>query len=774
MGIRKFIPWPAIALTAAQVMTTYDHEAIDYSTYVSPFVGTTGGGNMFPGVSSGPFAVVKLGPDVSSGTTDAYSGYLPSGNITGFSMLHESGTGGAPKYGVVSQMPVAGRIMDPLADFSMGRRSEDLAEVGYYKSSLANGVTVELAATNHAGVYQYTFPSEQTNSIYVDITHVLPSFRGFGWGQEYRGRNIAVTTDGRYTGEGSYNKGWNLSPDWTIYFCGKFSEKPQSARVFKGSNITEARMADTSSVNTRVAEKIGGIFEFDSSTVTSYVGVSWISTDRACEYMEQELSGPPKFEDVVQTAKDRWNNEVFSKITTSSTNDNDLKLLYTALYGMHLIPSNRTGENPLWTSNEPYYDDIFTFWDLFRCSTALTHVLQPEAYEEQIRSIIDIWRHDGFMPDGRSSNFNGRTQGGSNADNVLADAYVKGVQGSINWEDGYSAIKEDAETQPPNNNDPIAPEASTKEGRGALPDWLKYGYITPSFTRAVSRSVEYSVNDFSLYQVATGLGKTADAQKYLDRSRNWRNHWNPDASSNGHSGFMVPRKADGSFVDQDPLSCGGCYWGDAYYQGLPWEYSMNAHHDFAHTTELVGGTLRMVDRLEKMFEEGLSSRAGKLSGTIFNPANEPSFTTPYLYNFVGRQDLAVQRSRYVAKTFYTTATNGIPGNSDAGAMQTWLLWNMIGLYPLTGQTTFLIGSPWFESMSINLGNGRALKITSSGGNSDTAYYVQSLRVNGENWTKNWLTWSDVFENGGTMEFVLGTQAKKWDTGDPPPSPASDK
>ncbi|KAF2223832.1 glycosyl hydrolase family 92-domain-containing protein [Elsinoe ampelina] len=87
------------------------------------------------------------------------------------------------------------------------------------------------------------------------------------------------------------------------------------------------------------------------------------------------------------------------------------------------------------------------------------------------REGLDVWRNDGFFPDGRSSNFNGRTQGGSNADNVLADAYVKGVRGQIDWDDAYEAIRMDAEQVPVNNNDPIAPEASTKEGRGALPDW---------------------------------------------------------------------------------------------------------------------------------------------------------------------------------------------------------------------------------------------------------------------------------------------------------------
>jgi putative alpha-1,2-mannosidase len=266
------------------------------------------------------------------------------------------------------------------------------------------------------------------------------------------------------------------------------------------------------------------------------------------------------------------------------------------------------------------------------------------------------------MPDARSSNFNGRVQGGSNADNVLADAFVKGVRGAINWDDGFAAMQTDAEVTPANNFDPKAPDSSTKEGRGALPDWLQYGYITPRFSRAVSRAVEYSTNDFGLHQVAAGLGKTSDAEVYLNRSRNWRNHWNPNATSEGHSGFVVPRNANGSFVPQDPKDCGGCYWGDAYYEDNAWIYSMNAIHDVEELKRRIGGDERFVDRLDKLFDL-----------KIFNAGNEPGFNSPFLYNFVrGKQHKSVERSRYIS-SLYNESESGLPGNSDAGAMESNLL-----------------------------------------------------------------------------------------------------
>ena len=163
---------------------------------------------MFPGVAR-PFGVVKIGPDLYTGA-DSYSGYQPAGNVTGFTLMHESGTGGAPKYGVVAQMPVLGNVSNPLLDLSQPRATGDVAQVGYYKSTLSSGVATELAATEHAGILQHTFPSKALANVVVDVSHVLPSFRGLGLGQNYTGGNITLTEDGHYEGSGTYNNGWNL------------------------------------------------------------------------------------------------------------------------------------------------------------------------------------------------------------------------------------------------------------------------------------------------------------------------------------------------------------------------------------------------------------------------------------------------------------------------------------------------------------------------------------------------------------------------------------
>lgn len=653
--------------------------------------GAFNGGNTFPGVSL-PFGMVKLGPDVFTGH-DSYSGDSNGGNFTGFSMMHESGTGGAPKYGVVSQMPVLGNISNPLADLNDTRAKPDSNAVGYYKASLGSNITVELSCTSRAGFYQYSFPARKQANVVVDASHVLPSYRGQGLSQQYLGGNITVSNN-HYEGYGDYNNGWNRAPDWRIYFCGYF-DSSASVKTFVGQNQNGSVLSQYSTATSAVSTaRLGAVFSFSGKNVTSRVGISFISSAQACSNVNTQIPSGTTLSTLTSNAKQVWNEEVLSKVTTTETGLSNLQLLYSSMYHMHLLPSNRTGENPLWKSSEPYYDDTFTTWDLFRCTFSLLQIFQPSMYEEYIRSLIDIFRFEGYVPDARSSNFNGATQGGSNSDNVLADAYVKGVRGAVNWTTGYEAMVKNAEVTPVNNNDPRDLSSSTKEGRGALPDWLKYGYITPKYGRAVTRAAEYSVNDFSLSQVATGLGNTADAKKYVARSRNWRNHWNPNATALNFTGFLVPRSTQG-FIEQNPLACGGCYWGDAYYEALPWEYSFAPHHDISTLIALSGGPAAFVARLEMTFTPGVntSGRSAAFNNTIFNPGNEPSFTTPYLYNFVGRQDLSVKQSRNIAKSYYSPTPDGLPGNSDAGAMESWLLWNMLGLYPLAGQTTFLIGSP---------------------------------------------------------------------------------
>lgn len=94
--------------------------------------------------------------------------------------------------------------------------------------------------------------------------------------------------------------------------------------------------------------------------MTSKVGISWISTDKACQFLDEI----PHWDlnTTVKAAETQWNEQVLSKIDVTTTNETQLEMFYTGLYHSHLMPSDRTGENPYWESEEPYYDDFYTLW----------------------------------------------------------------------------------------------------------------------------------------------------------------------------------------------------------------------------------------------------------------------------------------------------------------------------------------------------------------------------------------------------------------------------
>jgi putative alpha-1,2-mannosidase len=245
-----------------------------------------------------------------------------------------------------------------------------------------------------------------------------------------------------------------------------------------------------------------------------------------------------------------------------------------------------------------------------------------------------------------------------------------------------------------------------------------------------------------------------------------------------YTGFLAPIWGNGTVQeDYDPLSCGGCEWSSITYEGLPIEYSWTIPFDMATLIDFMGGPNTTESRLDTMFIPGLRSGgvgSGGTNGagtTLFNPGNEPSFGTPFLYNYLqGRQHKSVLRSRETVNTYYSAEANGLPGNSDAGAVDSWLIWNLIGLYPVVTQPVYLILSPWFDDITLDLGDYKTLHITADG-LSEKSYYIQSVTVNGQAWDQSWISHKDlVGNNGSSIHFVLGPTPKSWDTGALPPSP----
>ncbi|KAE8857708.1 hypothetical protein PTNB73_08956 [Pyrenophora teres f. teres] len=787
---------------------------VDYARFVNPFIGSEGaisgyaygGGDVFVG-GAVPFGMVKLGIDTFEEPVNQSAlkgGYTPKGHVTGISLMHQSGTGGGPKYGFPAQMPLTAidddvNLLDNRT-YWQDRVEEDIATVGYFRTKLKSGVKVELSASRHAGLHHYTYPSTSGKHVLVDFSHYLPHPTRAWDSQFYAGGEIEVHPDSStYAGYTSIAGGWNIGAPVTVYVCGEFDSPPNDAKAFKGRNTfpvsrhfrtfdngTTPWPAFTGSTarSGPMNDRVGAVFTWNNITeVKSRVGISFMSIGKACAYKNSELSSW-SIKETTQAARDEWNRDVFSKIrvdTSESANKTRLALLYSSLYFMHLIPSERVGENPLWESDEPYWDDFYTMWDLFRNQVSLWHLIQPSYYESMIRSLIDMSKHEGYMPDGRSGNYNGLVQGGLNADNVLADAYVKGLTGMINWTEGYAAVKKDADVLPFFDQNPVDPQGSLKEGRSALDDWIPLGYVSADRnTRAVSKTVEYSLNDFAVSQIAADEAP-GDHDLYLRRSAGWQLSWDPEASSRNFTGFVMPRFANGTFhKTYNITNCGDCNWGDESYEGTAFEYSFVIPHDISRVITLMDGPAHFETRLDYIFQPNTSGVDLGVNGlgitTINNVANEPDFQTPYLYNYLNKQWKSVERSRQLANEFYFNTTNGIPGNSDAGALNCWLVWQMLGLYPVVTTPVYLLESPWFDDINMTVNHDKTLRIRAEGlddGHGRQGYYVQSIRINGIEWDRNWFKHEDadgIMTRGGEILFRLGPKRAVWETGDVPPSP----
>ena len=241
------------------------------------------------------------------------------------------------------------------------------------------------------------------------------------------------------------------------------------------------------------------------------VGISYVSTQQAKRNIPD-----CDFDTQLHNVRESWEQQL-SKIQIEGTTK-DKRMFYTALYHTMLMPVDKTGENPKWTET-PYYDDYYAIWDTYRTSTPLITLLDEKREAEIVNSLLNIYKREGYMPDARSGDCNGRTQGGSNAEVMIADAFVKGVKG-INYNLALQAMLKDAEEDPGADHE--------KHGRGGLKEYTDLGYIPYGIDRAGNRTIDYAYDDYCIALVAKGLGRTDIYERYLKQSQYWKNLWRSD------------------------------------------------------------------------------------------------------------------------------------------------------------------------------------------------------------------------------------------------------
>ena len=667
--------------------------AQDYSRYVDPRIGNEGLGRTFPGPCM-PYGMAKPGPDA---VTMPNAGWAPIPEpVKGFSQMHVSGTGGGQKYGNI--------LIQPYLDSKeiIQKRVDEKISLGYYVCTFENGIRTEITASERCAFYRLDFGKKQKGKLLIDVATFLgidtiPDKRE---AQQYV--DSYVTCDGKYavSGWSTVRGGWNNGGPYTVYFY------LQSDVPLLYNNVKESK--------TRLD------VTFLKSIANLKLGISHISIAQAKRNIP--TCG---FDAQLKHLRETWNGKL-RKIEIAGT-EKQKRMFYTGIYHTMLMPVDKSGENPHF-SDTPYYDDYYAIWDTYRTSMPLLTLIDEDKQRDMIHSLLNIYKHDGYMPDARSGNWNGRTQGGSNAEIVIADAFAKGMKG-IDYELALQAMIKDAEVPPMDvDSDSLLDSAlreslaAEKHGRGGLKEYNSLGYIPYGIDRAGNRTVEYSYDDWCIAQMAKGLHHPDLYEKYMKRSGNWRNLWRSDYEWQGMRGFIMPRDAAGRWLDSVPWGKSKVYhplipyrpdtkvapwylpwWSTFFYEALSAEYSLSIPHDVPGLIEACGGKDAFIKRLDTFFVN-----------KHYNVANEPSFLTPYLYHWVGRPDLSVERINQIVHDNYDDTPNGLPGNDDSGAMSSWLVFNMMGIYPVAGQNLYLVGSPMIPAYTIHLPNGKDLKVVAKG------------------------------------------------------------
>jgi predicted alpha-1,2-mannosidase len=778
----------------------------DPASLVNPLIGTTNGGNDYPGATL-PVGMLAWSPEeprnrprqkVSGvpgsmhdnvGRPAAPGGYeYSSDRISGFSLTHLMGTGCAGASGDIPFMPYVGAVTNSPADDlaaevygSTFSHSDETAQAGYYKVKLANGVTAELSATLRTGSGRFTYPANQPAVMLIRTANSETGSTDAHVKIDAATHTVSGSvTSGNFCG---YIGNADRRSYYTLYFVAHFDQPFLSTGTWQDApvrpNTREASGGTTYGERGFVpaGKGSGGWVVLDtkqSPAVGVRVGISYVSLKNAEANLAAEQPAGTSFDTVRQRANAAWNNMLGRIDITGGTAD-ERTVFYTALYhsmmgenlysdvdGSYLGMDGRV--HKVAAPQKAQYS-TFSGWDVYRSQLQLLTLIAPDIGSDFAQSLLnqasqnggewDRWTHNAGIT---------HVMNGDPAAPAIADILAFGGT-KFDARAAYQSLLKAATVPTAHDLSHDGCEVECVGQRPGLDQWMKLHYIpvgAPAWGPAAD-TLEDSTADFAISELARRMNDDATRQQFLARAQYWKNIFNPQATPNG--GYIQNRNADGSWPKFDPASDEGFVEGSAA-QYL-WMVPFNAKGLFT----MLGGRDKAAARLHDFFYNPDGSLAVTESGGLHAELNnEPSIETPWLFAFAGQPWSTQEAVRRVLNTIWTNSPKGMPGNDDLGEMSSWYVWSAMGMYPeIPGRAELVLGSPLFPSITVHRPAGDIM-IRANGAATD-APYVSALKVNGQSTSKTWLPEAFV-EHGGTLEFTLGKMADKtWGTqdDDAPPS-----
>ena len=683
---------------------------------VNPRIGTGGHGHVFVGANV-PFGMIQLGPNEHTRGWDWCSGYHESDSvIIGFGHMHLSGTG-IGELGDVAFLPV---LDEEQREVLFSHRAERVRP-GYYSVMLDNHIHVELTATERAGMHRYTLPADAKNGFMV-----LNLNQGIGWDKMSQcGMKVESAT--LVTGF-RYSTGW--AKDQKVFFAAEFS-RPVKQVQQEGDSLS--------------------VFSFDNngSPLLLRVGLSAVSVEGAKANLRAEMNHW-NFASLVADADRKWE-EQLQKMHISGGTPAEQSVFYTAMYHTMIAPSvfcdvdgrYRGADGQVYQGDFTNYT-TFSLWDTYRAAHPLITLIHPERQKDIAQTMLHICDQQGKLPVWHLMGNETDCMVGNPGSIALADLVMKGYL--TDYKAALEALKKS--------------DMREERGLGLL---AKYGYIPcdldPTY-ETVAKGLEYAIADGAAAVVAKRYGTKSDYKYFYDRSQSYRRYFDRK------TGFMRGVTSKGQFREPfNPFHA--VHQHDDYTEGNAWQYTWLVSHDVHGLIGLFGGEKPFLQKLDSLFvaEGDLGEGASPdISGLIgqYAHGNEPSHHIIYMYNYAGQPWKAAPLLRKVFSEMYRDGLDGLSGNEDVGQMSAWYVLSSMGLYqvePAGGR--YIIGSPLFDSVEMNVGNGRTFKVTARN-NSAENIYVQSAKLNGKKYTKSYVDFKDIV-CGGELELVMGSQPSAFGT-----------
>ena len=660
--------------------------------------------------------------------------------IRGFKQTHQPSPW-MNDYGMFSLMPITGEaVFDEDKRASWFSHKAEIAKPYYYRVYLADyDITTEIAPTERAAMFRFTFPQEEMSYVVLDAYD--------------RGSYVQIQPEkNRIVGYTTRNSG-GVTKDFKNWFIIDFG-----SRSFDYTSVTDSKeiFTDRKELKDNHTGAIVGFRTGHRDVVTARVASSFISLEQA-ERNLNEL-GKKSFDEIASDGRKIWN-DVLGRIQVEGGSEEQMRTFYSCLWRSLHFPRrfyeiDEKG-NPIHYS--PYNGQILPgylfadtgVWDTFRCLFPFLNLVYPSMNEQMQAGLVNAYLESGYLPEWSSPGHRD-CMIGQNSASVVADAYIKGIK-VANQDKLWDAVTYGAHHH-------LDRSASGRVGHDYY-DRLGYVPCNVGIGQNVARTLEYAYNDWSIYTLGKAMGKSeAELAPYKKAALNYANVYNPARK------LMCGREEQGAFnADFVPEN-----WSGEFCEGNSWHWSFCVFHDPAGLSKLMGGRDEMTEMMDSVFVLpsylGLRSRGmihemremQVMDMGQYAHGNQPIQHMVYLYNWTGQPWKAQYWTREIMDKLYNPNADAYCGDEDNGQTSAWYVFSAMGFYPVCpGTKQYAMGSPLFQKILVKLENGKTIQIEAPNNNKQTRY-VDDVKVNGKSVSRTWLE-HDELTKGATIKFQMSSK-----------------